>query len=69
MRAQNRMLACAAYLEGEYGYKGMYIGVPVIIGANGIEKIVEVELTADEKAQLDKSAAAVKELIEAAAKL
>jgi len=67
--AQNRMLACAAYLEGEYGYKGMYIGVPVVIGANGIEKVVEVTLTADEKAQLDKSAAAVKELIEAAAKL
>ncbi len=67
--AQNRMLACAAYLEGEYGYKGMYIGVPVIIGANGIEKIVEVTLTESEKAQLDKSAAAVQELIEAAAKL
>ena len=69
LRAENRLLACAAYLEGEYGYQGMYIGVPVIIGANGIERIVEVELSADEKAQLDKSAAAVKELIEAAAKL
>jgi malate dehydrogenase len=67
--AQNRLLACAAYLEGEYGYTGMYIGVPVVIGANGVERIVEVQLSADEKAQLDKSAAAVKELIEAAAKL
>jgi malate dehydrogenase len=67
--AQNRLLACAAYLEGEYGYSGMYIGVPVVIGANGIERVVEVQLSAEEKAQLDKSAAAVKELIEAAAKL
>ncbi len=67
--AQNRMLACAAYLEGEYGYTGMYMGVPVVIGANGIEKIVEVTLTADEKTMLDKSAAAVQELIEASAKL
>jgi malate dehydrogenase len=67
--AQNRLLACAAYLEGEYGYSGMYIGVPVVIGANGIERVIEVQLSAEEKAQLDKSAAAVKELIDAAAKL
>jgi malate dehydrogenase len=67
--AQNRLLACAAYLEGEYGYSGMYIGVPVVIGANGVERVVQVELSAEEKAGLDKSAAAVKELIEAAAKL
>jgi malate dehydrogenase len=69
LRGQNRLLACAAYLEGEYGYSGMYIGVPVIIGPNGIERVVEVQLSAEEKAQLDKSAAAVKELIEVAAKL
>jgi malate dehydrogenase len=69
LRAENRLLACAAYLEGEYGYTGMYIGVPVVIGANGVERIVEVQLSAEEKAQLDKSAAAVKELIEVAAKL
>jgi len=69
LKAENRLLACAAYLEGEYGYTGMYIGVPVVIGANGIERVIEVQLSAEEKAQLDKSAAAVKELIEAAAKL
>jgi malate dehydrogenase len=67
--AQNRLLACAAYLEGEYGYDGMYIGVPVVIGANGVERVVEVSLSPEEKAQLDKSASAVRELIEAAAKL
>jgi len=66
---QKRMLACAAYLEGEYGYNGLYIGVPVVLGAGGVEKVVTVELSADEKAALDKSAAAVKELIEASAKL
>jgi malate dehydrogenase len=66
---QKRMLACAAYLEGEYGYNGLYIGVPVVLGAGGVERIVTVELSADEKAALDKSAAAVKELIEASAKL
>jgi malate dehydrogenase len=66
---QKRLLACAAYLEGEYGYTGLYIGVPVVLGAGGVEKVVTVELSADEKAALDKSAAAVKELIEASAKL
>jgi malate dehydrogenase len=66
---QKRLLACAAYLEGEYGYTGLYIGVPVVLGAGGVERIVTVELSADEKAALDKSAGAVKELIEASAKL
>ena len=46
---------CAAYLDGEYGYKDLYLGVPVVIGADGVEKIVAIELTADEKAMLDKS--------------
>ena len=62
---QKRLLACAAYLDGEYGYKDLYMGVPVVIGAGGVEKIVEIELTAEEKAMLDKSAAAVREVIEA----
>lgn len=69
LRAQNRLLACASYLEGEYGYKDMYLGVPVIIGENGVEKVVEIELSADEKSMLDKSADAVKDLIAAASKL
>jgi malate dehydrogenase len=69
LRAQRRTIACAAYLEGEYGYKDLYIGVPVVIGGAGVEKVVDVKLSAEEKALLDKSAAAVRELIDAAAKL
>jgi malate dehydrogenase len=64
-----RLVPCAAYLEGEYGYKDIYMGVPVVIGAGGVEKVVTIQLTADEKAGLDKSAAAVRELIEASKKL
>jgi len=51
-------------LEGEYGYDGLYVGVPCKLGSDGVEKIYEVKLEADEKAALDKSAAAVKELID-----
>jgi malate dehydrogenase len=69
LRDQKRLLPCAAYCEGEYGYKDLYIGVPVVIGAGGIEKIVTIELSAEEKAMLDKSAAAVRELVEASKKL
>jgi malate dehydrogenase len=69
LRDQKRLLPCAAYCEGEYGYHDLYIGVPVVIGGNGIEKIVSIELTTDEKAALDKSAAAVRELVEASKKL
>jgi malate dehydrogenase len=69
LRAQRRTIACAAYLEGEYGYKDLYIGVPVVIGAEGMEKVVEIKLSEDEKKMLETSAKAVKELIEAAAKL
>jgi malate dehydrogenase len=64
-----RLVACAAYLDGEYGYKDLYMGVPVVIGAGGVEKVVTIALTGDEKAMLEKSAAAVKELIEASKKL
>jgi malate dehydrogenase len=69
LRDQKRLLPAAAYCEGEYGYKDLYIGVPVVIGAHGVEKIVHIELSAEEKAMLDKSAAAVRELLEASAKL
>src|SRR5689334_12834393 len=69
LRDEKRLLPAAAYLDGEYGYKDLYMGVPVVIGAGGIEKIVNIELDAAEKAMLDKSAAAVRELIEASKKL
>ncbi len=69
LKAQRRLIVCAAYLEGEYGYKDMYMGVPVLIGPNGMEKVVEVELSADEKAALDKSAEHVRQLLSDAAKL
>jgi len=59
---QKRLLPCAAYLEGEYGYQDLYMGVPVVIGKGGIERIVEVELNAEEKAMLEKSADSVKKV-------
>ena len=58
------MLPCAGQ-NGEYGVKDLYIGVPVVIGKNGVEKIVEVQFTQAEKAAFDKSCAAVRDLIEA----
>jgi len=63
LRDKRRLLPCAAYLNGEYGVKGIYVGVPTIIGKNGIEKIVEIQMNADEKAMFDKSVAAVQELV------
>jgi malate dehydrogenase len=61
---QKKVLPCAAYLKGEYGYNDIFVGVPVKLGAGGVEKIYELKLEPDEKAALDKSAASVKELIE-----
>ncbi len=61
---KKKVLPCAALLEGEYGYNDLFVGVPVKLGANGIEKIYEVHLTDAEKAMLDKSAAAVKDLVD-----
>jgi malate dehydrogenase len=63
LRDKKKVLPCAAYLEGEYGLNGVFVGVPVKLGANGIEKVYQVALTAEETAQLNKSAAAVEELI------
>lgn len=63
IKDQKRVLPTIAYLEGEYGYEGIYLGVPTLIGANGIEKIFELELTDKEKAELDRSAEAVKEVM------
>src|ERR1043165_2040900 len=61
VRDQKRILPCAAWLEGEYGMKDLFLGVPCKLGRNGLEKVIEVELTADEKAALAKSAEAVRE--------
>ena len=61
---RRRLIPCAALLEGEYGVKGLYVGVPVVIGGNGIEKIIEITLTADESAAFQRSADAVKELVD-----
>ena len=66
---KRRMLPCAAYLNGEYGVKGMYVGVPAIIGANGVERIVEIELNSAERQMFMKSVEAVKGLIDACNKI
>jgi malate dehydrogenase len=62
LKDKKKILPCAAYLEGEYGIHGLYVGVPCKLGAKGLEKIIEIKLTEDEQAALNKSAAAVKEL-------
>jgi len=62
LKDKKKILPCAAYLQGEYGIEGYYIGVPCKLGAAGLEKIIEIKLTAEEDAALKKSAAAVKEL-------
>jgi len=61
---QKRVLPAAAYLEGEYGYKDLYLGVPVVIGAGGVEKIIEIELTAAEKSMLKTSADSVQKVVD-----
>jgi len=69
VRDKKRLIPCAAYCEKEYSVGGFYVGVPVILGSNGVEKIVELTLTAEEKAAFQKSVDAVKELVETMAKL
>jgi malate dehydrogenase len=63
LKDKKKIMPCAVYLEGEYGINGLYVGVPAKLGANGLEQVIEIKLTADEQAALNKSAAAVKELI------
>jgi malate dehydrogenase len=63
LKDKKRVLPCAALLKGEYGYHDLFIGVPVVLGQKGVEKVIEMKLSADEKAMLDKSANAVKELV------
>jgi malate dehydrogenase len=69
LKDQKRLLPCAAYVEGKYGLDGLYVGVPVIIGAGGVEEIVEIELDDEAKANLQVSVDAVKELLEACRKI
>jgi malate dehydrogenase len=59
---KRRVLPCAAYLEGEYGIDGIFMGVPCVLGARGLEKVLEIELDEEERAALMKSADAVREL-------
>jgi malate dehydrogenase len=65
LRDKKRVLPCAAYLSGQYGVEGLFIGVPIVIGAGGVERIVEVAFSADEKAMFEKSVASVRGLVDA----
>ena len=69
LRDKKRVLPCAAWLTGQYGVKDLYVGVPVVIGAGGVEKVIEVKLNAAEQAGFDASCTAVRGLVDAAAKL
>jgi malate dehydrogenase len=69
LKDKKRVLPCAAYLNGEYGVKDLYVGVPVVLGAKGVERIIEVELTGAEKTMFDKSATAVRGLVDACMKI
>jgi malate dehydrogenase len=64
LRDRRRVLPCAAYLQGEYGVDGLFVGVPVVLGAGGMQRVIEITLTADERAAFDRSTAAVRELVE-----
>jgi malate dehydrogenase len=66
---QRRVLPCAAYCDGEYGIDGLFVGVPVKLGKEGVEEIIEIELSDQERADLHKSADAVRELVDAMAAL
>jgi malate dehydrogenase len=69
LKDKKKVLPCAAYLEGEYGIRDLFIGVPVKLGARGVEQVMEIKLSAEESAALQKSAAAVQELKTALSKL
>ncbi|HET6925304.1 MAG TPA: malate dehydrogenase [Hyphomicrobiaceae bacterium] len=69
LKDKRRVLPCAAFLNGEYGVKGLYVGVPVVVGGNGIERIVEIDLNAAERAMFQKSVESVKGLIAACTKI
>jgi len=63
LKDKKKIMPCAAYLDGEYGIKGLFVGVPVKLGAKGVEEIIQIKLTAEENAALQKSSASVKELV------
>ena len=65
LKDQKRLLPCAAYVDGALGLKGMYVGVPTVIGAGGVERIVDIELSSEEQSMFDKSVDAVKGLVDA----
>ena len=69
LKDKKMILPCAAHLSGEYGVKGLYVGVPVIIGKKGVEKIIELKLTPNEKREFNNSVQAVRELTNIASKL
>jgi malate dehydrogenase len=64
LKDKKKILPCAAYLDGQYGTKGLYVGVPVKLGRAGVEQVIEITLTPEEDAAFKKSAAAVRELVE-----
>jgi malate dehydrogenase len=66
---KKRVLPCAAWLNGEYGVKDLYVGVPVVIGAKGVERVVEIELNSGERSMFEKSVNTVKGLVEACMKI
>jgi malate dehydrogenase len=66
---RKRVLPCAVRLEGEFGIDGLFVGVPVVLGRGGMERVFEIELSGDERAAFDKSAAAVQELVDTLAGL
>jgi len=63
LKDKRRFLPCAVYLDGEYGIEGLFVGVPVKLGEKGVEEIIQIKLTAEESAALQKSAGSVKELV------
>jgi malate dehydrogenase len=64
LRDRRRVLPCAVYLQGEYGVDGLFVGVPVVLGAGGLQRVIEITLTDAERAAFEKSAAAVRELVD-----
>jgi malate dehydrogenase len=69
LRDKKRVIPCAAYLSGEFGVKDLYVGVPVVLGAKGVERVVEIELNGAERTMLDKSVESVRGLVDACIKI
>jgi malate dehydrogenase len=69
LKDKKRVIPCAAYLSGEYGIKDLYVGVPTVIGAKGVERIVEIQLNGAERTMFEKSCEAVSTLVEACKKI